>query len=66
MITSLKIIIYRSYDEAKEFLFDENAILGISDSKSKKKYFNDNEIITPLSSWKTIIILGNYLKKILY
>ena len=44
---------YRSYDEAKEFLFDENAILGISDSKSKKKYFNDNEIITPLSSWKT-------------
>ena len=33
-------------------MFDENAILGISDSKSKKKYFNDNEIIT-LSSWKT-------------
>ena len=42
-----------NYDEARDFIFDENKMIGFNkDSKNKKK-FEDNEIATIISSWKT-------------
>ena len=40
-----------SYDEAKEFMFDEKKIIGRNFDEAKDVY-KDNDIITLISSWK--------------
>ncbi len=41
----------KNYLEAKEFIFDEKRIIGIT--LEKKKNYKDNEFLTLISSWKT-------------
>ncbi len=43
----------KNYDEAKDFLIDENRVIGFSQANKHKKHFSDNEIATVISSWKT-------------
>ena len=44
----------KNYEEAKEFLFDENRIIGVNKKiNSNDESLLDNEIITIISSWKT-------------
>ena len=63
VITSIKNhFSYESYEKAKEFIFDENCLLG----DDKKKIINslkENEIITPISSWKNHYNSWKLLKK---
>jgi len=43
----------KNYDEAKQFLFDEKKIIGIDLENIHQEKLKDNNIITPISSWKT-------------
>ena len=53
VITSIKNhYSYEDYKQAEEFIFDENATLGVDYEKLKNKNFMDFDIITPISSWK--------------
>ena len=54
----------KNYEEAKDFLFDENRIIGLSkNSNSNKENMLDNEIITVISSWRTHYRSWKLLKK---
>ena len=43
----------KNYDEAKNFLIDENRVIGFNQTNKNKTELNDNEITTIISSWKT-------------
>ena len=53
IITSIKNhYSYENYAHAEDFIFDENAIIGVDDEKLKNKNFMDFDVVTPISSWK--------------
>ena len=53
VITSIKNhYSYDNYAQAEDFIFDQNAILGVDNEKLKNKNFKDFDIVTPISSWK--------------
>ena len=42
----------KNYDDAKNFLIDENRVIGSNQANKDKTEFDDNEITTVISSWK--------------
>ena len=43
----------KNYNDAKNFLIDENRVIGFDQKNKNKTNFDDNEIATVISSWKS-------------